>query len=108
VKRAICDLTSIIDPLAFTIRRAAADIVTVANGQLMIGRTRRKRPRVTELTIMGARVSRAVSLGDPSFPAASKTGTFIAMFTWQPLSGEWAEPAEIGETPPSGSVNRSM
>jgi hypothetical protein len=36
---------------------------------------------------MGASVSQAAPLGDTSLPAASATGTFIAAFTWQPLSG---------------------
>jgi hypothetical protein len=47
VKRAICNWKSVIDPLADAGRRAALDIVTVANRQLMIGRTRRHRPCVT-------------------------------------------------------------
>ncbi len=41
-------------------------------------RTRRHLPRMTDFTTMGASVSGDVPLGDPSFPAADATGTFIA------------------------------
>jgi hypothetical protein len=35
-------------------------------------------------------------LGDPSFPAASATGAFIAAFIWQPLFGGVMIGAEVG------------
>jgi hypothetical protein len=39
---------SVINSLADTGQRAASDTVSVANGQLMIGRTRRHLPRMTD------------------------------------------------------------
>jgi hypothetical protein len=41
-------------------RRAAADIVAVANGQSMIGRTRRHQPHISVQILMGASVNMKV------------------------------------------------